>query len=475
MRAEEIELCRWALGRAISRYRWRGRWDEREFLEEIFTEIQRRQGRVRGRDQHQIAENAAIFCYSRRWYADCRKDGTVEQSIALSALWAHIYRSVFYKVRGNEEIAQEIAQQVLISVWKARDSVREPGVFIKFVLQAALRQIPKTVRVMSADEEELMDDFPDEQEDNDQVVEDELSELEALIRHCLPKKERQMVILEYFLSGRAIGDIAKIMGKKSGAISTLKTRSIDQLRNCPEMVQWKNARSSQAAQGTDNLSQSVAHLLAVVEGAASEMSCDECRSWLPVYVEAEVSGFDVGQQYPEVRRHLDLCAECEAEYVDLLDSTLDEMSADWSDIPVPPPDLSFLPPLSFQAYLRWLLEGVIGQLQPLRLPQLDRQMEPLLRQLAALGTRPVPAAAKVFGPDQSYERLNLATYDVARSLLQNAPTDIQSDPALLKEWVGREARRAADHQRLSGEEVDAFVTAVTELICHNPTLLRQMA
>lgn len=475
MRAEEIELCRWALGRAISRYGWRRRWDEGEFLEEIFTEIQRRQREVRGREQHQVAENAAIFCYSRRWYADCCREETVEQSIALSALRAHIYRSVFYKVRGNEEIAQEIAQRVLVSVWKARDSVREPGVFIGFVLQSALRQIPKTVRVMSTDEEELMEDIPEEQENNEQIEADELSELEALIRHCLPKKERQMVILEYFLSGRAIGDIAKMMGKKGGAISTLKTRSIDQLRNCPEMIQWKNTRSSQAAQGTDNLSQSVAHLLAVLEGAASEMDCDEYRSWLPVYVEAEVSGFDVGQQYPEVRRHLDLCAECEAEYVDLLDSTLDEMNADWSNIPVPPPDLSFLPPLSFQAYLRWLLEGVIGQLQPLRLPQLDRQMEPLLRQLTALGTRPMHAATATMGPDQSYERLNLATYDVARSLLQNAPSDIQSDPARLEEWVDREARRAAEYQRLSDEEVDAFVIAVAELVCRNLALLRQVA
>lgn len=478
MTSEERELYDQALATVVGRYGWQGEWDKEEFLQEIEAELQARLPRVRNKSREKVAEDAATFCYCRRWHRACGQNGTVTQRIAIEALYRYIYRSVFYPVGGDEAVAQEIAHQVVTAVWKNLERVREPGAFLGYVRQTARRQIPRTVSQFEPWEEltEMLEDHPEEDAAMDAVERDEeRREVEELIRLCLRKRERQELIIEHILNGRSIGEIARRWGKTNGAIHTLKSRAVDQLRQCQELLDWRTQHKPRPVNDPNAPSNSVAYLLALLNQTTGPMTCDECRSWLPVYVEAEISGFDVGDQYPEVRRHLDLCAECEAEYVDLLDSTLDEMSADWSDIPVPPPDLSFLPPLSFQAYLRWLLEGVIGQLQPLRLPQLDRQMEPLLRQLAAFGARPVPMAAKVFGPDQSYERLNLATYDVARSLLQNVPSDIQSDPARLEEWVGSEARRAAEHQRLSDEDVDAFVITVTELVCGNPALLRQAA
>ncbi|MBI3957333.1 MAG: hypothetical protein HY328_00890 [Chloroflexi bacterium] len=119
--------------------------------------------------------------------------------------------------------------------------------------------------------------------------------------------------------------------------------------------------------------------------------------------------------------------------------------------------------------------SAIQQRRPARLPDLQGQMEPLLRQFSALLSHPVPSAVGVLGPDQTYERLNLATYDVARSLLQDAPPGLQTNPAALEGWVRRKAAQAAQHQKLAGAEADAFVDVVTELVCRNPSLLQQVA
>lgn len=64
---------------------------------------------------------------------------------------------------------------------------------------------------------------------------------------------------------------------------------------------------------------------------------------LPRYLDAVVGGLPVGQLYPHVTQHLSLCAECKAEYLDVLEvAWLESRGA----IPAPPvtpqPDLAFL-------------------------------------------------------------------------------------------------------------------------------------
>lgn len=477
MTSEERELCGRALAAVVGRYGWRGQWDDEEFLQEILTEFQTRLPRVRGRSIDQIGEDAATFCYCRRWYRACGQNGAAAQHIALEALHRWIYRSVYYQVNGDEQMAQEIAQQALVSVWRGLERMREPGAFLGYVRQTVRRQIPRTVGLSEGWEEltEMIEERRGEDAMDEGVEEEERREVEELIRFCLRSRERQELLIEHILNGRGIGEIAQNWGKKPGTIHTLKSRAIDQLRQCEELLQWRAQRSKGDASDQHAPSRSVAYLCALLDEATSGMSCDECRSWLPVYVEAEVSGFDVNQQYLEVRRHIDLCVECEREYVELLDSTLGEMSADWSDIPVPPPNLSFLPSLAPTEYVRWLLEGVMGELQPAQLPRLQLQMVPLLRQFNALLSHPVPTPVGVMGADRGFQRLNLATYDVARSLLQSAPAALSGSPAILEGWVRREAERAAQHQGLVSEEAEAFVATVTQLVCHNPSLLRQVA
>jgi hypothetical protein len=74
------------------------------------------------------------------------------------------------------------------------------------------------------------------------------------------------------------------------------------------------------------------------------LACDECQAWLPAYVDAEVGGISGHPRYLAVKRHLLLCSDCAAAYLELLDLALAE---EQGRIPrpthYPEPDLSFLP------------------------------------------------------------------------------------------------------------------------------------
>lgn len=47
---------------------------------------------------------------------------------------------------------------------------------------------------------------------------------------------------------------------------------------------------------------------------AEELSCDEVFDLLGVYAEMAARGDDVGDLFPLVERHLEMCPECREEY-----------------------------------------------------------------------------------------------------------------------------------------------------------------
>jgi hypothetical protein len=99
--------------------------------------------------------------------------------------------------------------------------------------------------------------------------------------------------------------------------------------------------------GPATLPPEIEHLIHALRGwPDGDLSCSEVRSWLPRYVQDEADDLDVAVLYPRVRRHLDLCATCVAEYLDLLDIALVSKRGELQVPPwISPPDLTFLPPL----------------------------------------------------------------------------------------------------------------------------------
>jgi RNA polymerase sigma factor (sigma-70 family) len=478
------DLCRKALATAVSKYGWQGRWDEAVFVEEIGQEAIKRLGSVKNQPLTKIAESAGIFCYSHRWHQACQADGTVEQGEAFQALSNYLYRVALPQVNGNETLAQEIAQEALVAIWRTLQTVREPGAFIQFARLTTMRQawhIRDSETKLERDElDEEMIEEPEatnplpEQEDESEETQ---SQLEEIIRRCLPSADRKKVIIDSLLHNRSIKEIADDMGKKPNAVSVLKTRAIDQLRKCKELEAYrKRMKAAQTPEG-DQLSKAVQHFLNVIEGASDGMSCEECRDLLPEYVEAEVSGFAVTERYPEVKRHLDLCRSCEREYVALLESMIEEMEVGLPNVQTPPADLSFLPPISFRVYVKLLIEDVMRRQLPHRLGDLEARLDLFLRRMEAWGDRSIPQAVAVMGPERTFEQLHLATYDVARTVVQSLDVHGQAEPidsTELTRLVESAAREAAQRQGLTPEQTAEFTATMVEQICRTPALLQRI-
>jgi RNA polymerase sigma factor (sigma-70 family) len=475
-------LCHKALANTVTKYQWRGRWDEVELVEEILAETKKRQQGLQ-KPVEAIVKDATTFCYCRRWHQACSAAGTFDQHEAFAALSEYTYRIVLPEVNGDAAIAQEISQEALLSIWKSLHTVREPGAFLKFVRLTTTRQAWKTrSKEIKQGGEELDDEIIEGQEEPGASGEQETDldntqkELEEIISRCLRSENRKKVIIDSLLRNRSVKEIADEMGKTANAIYVLKNKGIEQLRGCNELKEYQKKMQSTQKPDKDELSKAVQHFLNVIDGVADSMSCEECRSWLPEYVEAEVSGYAVVERFPEVKRHLDLCRSCEREYVALLESTLDEMAEGLPDVDAPPADLSFLPPVTFRTYVKVLIEDVIRQQLPGHIHGLENRLDLFLRRMEAFGERPLPRAVPVMG-DYTLEQLHLATYDVVRSVLQELDARGPGEPierAELIRLVESAAERAAEHQGLAAEKRVEFTRTVTERICGTPALLQRI-
>jgi hypothetical protein len=217
------------------------------------------------------------------------------------------------------------------------------------------------------------------------------------------------------------------------------------------------------------------------------MTCDECRSWLPGYVDAEVGGLAVAQLYPDVKRHLDLCSECAGEYLEMLELALAE---DAGEIPVPErlptPDLAFLSPVpvSLPDYVRSVAEKVATLLAPRLLSDLQAISDIFFERVAALGGRfslgPAFAPALGFGAGDVPEALKVlaATYAATQATVEGlSPQEIaaQAGAGQLRETLRRQAEEAAREARLGPQAARAFAERYAEVAGRDPKALQQLA
>ena len=227
------------------------------------------------------------------------------------------------------------------------------------------------------------------------------------------------------------------------------------------------------------------HLARAVAGVQDQvMSCEACQAWLPSYVDAEVGGLAVGRLYPEVKRHLDLCADCETEYLEMLELALVE---DAGELPalgaLPAPYLAFLPPLSLPEYVRDLTEELIARKAPHLMAEVQAIADVFFERVAALGERFTPQAglAPVLGPgDETTEALQIlaATYVATQSVVADlSPREIeaQARTGQLTGSLRHRAEQVARDLGLSSREAQAFAEEYAELVCQDPHVLQELA
>ncbi len=115
---------------------------------------------------------------------------------------------------------------------------------------------------------------------------------------------------------------------------------------------------------------------------------------------------------------MDACPLCEREYVALIEATLEDQDTLMTDLDLPPADLSFLPPLPFDDYVRTLIRDVVQRQLPHRLADLEYRLGPLLRQMAAFADGPILSLAPTLSAGQELPRIAAATYDTLRAISQ---------------------------------------------------------
>ncbi len=237
--------------------------------------------------------------------------------------------------------------------------------------------------------------------------------------------------------------------------------------------------------GRDNLR----HLARAVAGSPDPaLTCEECRSQLPAFVDAEVGGLSASVRYPEIKRHLDLCAACAAEYQALLELALAEDSgAIVASAAFPTPDLTFLAPRSIQTLIRHtiaLARELVTAINPRLAPDLEAAAEGFAERVQALGgafaLRRGAAGALDLGADEAAGALKLlaATYTATRSLtgeLSASQIAAQAQSGRLPQTLRRHAVRAARELGLSRQEQDVFAEEYARAASRDPTTLQRLA
>jgi hypothetical protein len=215
------------------------------------------------------------------------------------------------------------------------------------------------------------------------------------------------------------------------------------------------------------------------------MTCKECLTWLPSYVDAEVGGLAAGQLYPEVKRHLDLCDECEVQYVEMLELALAE---DTGELPVPErmpsARLTFLPRLSLQGYVRSLAEELVAATSPNLVDDMRDIVDVFFERVAALGNQftlgPTLAPALGFGAGKVPEALKLlamvyaATQVITASL---SPQDIKAQARTdqLQATLRGQAENAGLQLGLGSKEARALAMKYAELASRDPEALQELS
>jgi len=230
--------------------------------------------------------------------------------------------------------------------------------------------------------------------------------------------------------------------------------------------------------------QEVLHLVRAVAGVEdSGMTCEACEASLLSYVDDEIGGLDVARLYPDVKRHLDLCADCMNEYVQMLEWGLAE-DAEWQpvDVPIPTPDLSFLPPLlpalpkvSFPDYVRSVAEQLISSRLPKQIGRFKEIADEFFERLSRAGQSFVFQPRRVLSRKPNTTQFLVAAYATTQTLVQEwsiSEVETQIRHGTLLESVREEAEKEARKQGFRKKEARRFAKQYAEIVCQDPVLLQ---
>ncbi|MBX3013629.1 MAG: sigma-70 family RNA polymerase sigma factor [Caldilineaceae bacterium] len=494
--AEPQEIARQAMQKMITQFGWQPTW----VIADECRAIVKRAEAQRGTPKKAI-ERLVLNRYCELWYAACCSGKPYQQHQAFHALHQYLYRIALYQAQNRylcshgyaETLAEDVAQAAAANIWPNLGTVKEPGSFLGYAKQTMQHELSqmmeregKALSLDQAEEAEMNDDDnaasgtagPEEERDS-------VSAAEEAIRRCLRNKEKQQIIIDNLLNNKTLQQIADALGKKSTSVRMRKKRALVELGACAEMQKLLSNRGKTPPANTAPGEAATLHYLfqAIMDQPDTALSCAIAESWLPSFVAAEVAGEDAVAQYPDVKRHLDLCPACEHLYTETIELALAEAA---DTIPQPPqlpiPDLSFLPPLpspvaQARALVKQVAAQVLGVLAPTALPTLPALEEKFVQRVEALGGRLPTYRAPATTLSQERDPTTAALVTLSATLLTTQQIAIrynaQELPAQLADAafyqsIQAEASRIAQANGMTADDAQAFAHIYAAAIRANP-------
>lgn len=140
-----------------------------------------------------------------------------------------IFRYIYFSTR-NYELAQDLTQNTFFKAWRALPSISiSRGSFRAFLFTIARNLIIDWTRRKKELPLETIENFPSFEDPEEDVVRKEVREIVLQALSKLTEDERQLITLRFF-EELEYGEIAKVVGKREGAVRVSTHRILKKLK-----------------------------------------------------------------------------------------------------------------------------------------------------------------------------------------------------------------------------------------------------
>lgn len=260
-----LERCRAVVARELKNRNWTLVSADDAFLMRVVEEIQPGHGELAAVTDATIVWGT-VRSYTQVLYDACGHDGTASQRRAFDELWNYLYPHAVYQVH-DAAAAEDALQETLLKILQKSTSCTDRASFLGWCDQV-LRNVmigrfrtdynarvterggvayePKAISLLELRGEDA-EGGPNRAEDfvvdlNQDILADALrgpmrDALLAALRDCLQNERQVAVIVELFLNDSSFVPLAQQLETTPLNIQVMKSRSLQKLRDCPEMQQ----------------------------------------------------------------------------------------------------------------------------------------------------------------------------------------------------------------------------------------------
>jgi RNA polymerase sigma-70 factor (ECF subfamily) len=160
------------------------------------------------------------------YYVEKIRNGETNNFSTLLERYSKQVFSLIVRIAGSREDAEELTQDVFVKVFRSIDSFRGECSFstwlYRIAYNMAISATRKTANEFVAIDENVMDNYPDEQDEDSDDESDASLKVEYLNRALekLPEDERAMILL-FYKEDKSMSEIAEITGL---SVTNVKTK-----------------------------------------------------------------------------------------------------------------------------------------------------------------------------------------------------------------------------------------------------------